>query len=51
MEFKPIHMVILSFMFMAVIGYLTLFDLRIIKMNKATVGSKWVFITCNTKTK
>lgn len=51
MELKPIHMVIPSFTFMTIIGYLTLFDLRIIKMNRATVRSKWVFITCNTKTK
>lgn len=51
MEFKPLHMVILSFKFMTVIENLTLFDLRIIKMNRAMVRSKWVFSTCNTKTK
>lgn len=41
-------MVILSFKFIAVIENLTLFDLRIIKMNRAIVRLKWVF---NTKTK
>lgn len=51
MKFKPIHMVIPSFKFIAVIENLTLFDLRIIKMNRAMVRLKWVFNTCNTKTK
>ena len=51
MEFKLIHMVILSFKFMAIIENLALFDLRIIKMNRTMVISKWVFNTCNSKTK
>lgn len=51
MEFKPIHMVIPSFKFMSLIENITLSDLRIIKMNRALVRSKWIFNTCNTKTK
>ena len=51
MDFKPIHTVILSFTFMAIIENLALFDLRIIKMNRTVVRSKWVFNTCNSKTK
>lgn len=51
MEFKLIHMVILSFKFMAIIENLALFDLRMIKMNRTVVRSKWVFNTCNSKTK
>ena len=41
MEFKPIHTVILSFTFMAIIENLALFDLRIIKMNRTVVRSNW----------
>ena len=44
-------MVILSFKFMAIIENLAFFDLRIIKMNRTVVRSKWVFNTCNSKTK
>lgn len=44
-------MVIPSFKFIAIIENLTLFDLRIIKMNRAMVRLKWVFNACNTKTK
>lgn len=51
MEFKLIHMVILWFKFMAIIENLALFDLRMIKMNRTVVRSKWVFNTCNSKTK
>lgn len=51
MEFKLIHMVILSFKFMAIIENLALFDLRMIKMNRTVVRSKWVFNTRNSKTK
>lgn len=51
MEFKPTHTVILSFTSMAIIENLALFDLRIIKVNRTMVRSKWVFNTCNSKTK
>lgn len=51
MEFKLIHMVILWFKFMAIIENLALFDLRMIKMNRTVVRSKWVFNTRNSKTK
>lgn len=51
MKFKPIQMVISSLEFIVVIANFTLCDLRIIKMNRAMVESKWGFKTRNTETK
>lgn len=51
MKFKPIQMVISSLEFIVVIENFTLCDLRIIKMNRAMVESKWGFKTCNPETK